>query len=99
MKPHNLLNLVKAFLLTGAIVFVAAFIMAPGLHNHDADFAEHATCPAHLIELALVTIVIVFAITFALFLAPSAKQISVTKAFYFQDRCVFSISRRGPPDR
>lgn len=99
MKRHCLQNLVRYFLLAGAIVFVAAFTLSPVLHDHEADFADHATCPAHLIELALVTILISFSISFTLFLAPSEKRIPVHKAFYVQDRCIFSISRRGPPDR
>lgn len=99
MKRHILLNLVKSFLLAGAIVFVAAFTLSPVLHDHDADFADHATCPAHLIELALVTILISFSVSFTLCLALSEKRTPVHKPFYVQDHCIFSISRRGPPDR
>ncbi len=43
---------VRHWVWLGLLLLVSLPILTPFLHNHDADFAEHEDCPAHVVLLA-----------------------------------------------
>jgi len=96
MKRLNTENIIKTILLLGAMVFVATFTLAPFLHDHEADFEEHHSCPSHIIEFFLTTLVFHFFITFFLFYASEELLVVKTEilsTFYSSS----FFHRRAPP--
>lgn len=53
----------KIFLLTGAILFLLQLSITPFIHNHPQDLREHYDCPAYILNISLISLLLVISIS------------------------------------